>query len=210
MKIFLSVGATYNDEQEAFVSGFEVFLLQNNCVRLTVGRDNERSDQPIFAARELMQTADAVIVLAFTRFVVKSAIEKPGSTEQKTIKDRNYPTVWNQLEAAMGFGLNLPMLVILEDGLYAEAMLKDRLEFRVITTQLDTALFSSEKFKSQFKDWMERANKKNNQPIKNLSEATIGQLIRGLRPDQLWKIGSAVVGFVASISAFAFWLGKTL
>ena len=112
MNIFLSVGSQYNEEQRAFVKAFEAFLVENDCKRLTV--DDGRADQPVFAARELMDTADAVVVLAFTRYVVPESIEKPESEDQKIHKDRRYPTIWNQLEAAMGFGLKLPLLVIIE------------------------------------------------------------------------------------------------
>ena len=64
MKIFLSVGAQYNAEQKTFVDAFKSFLVAKGCQRLTV--DDSRSDQPIFAARELMEKADAVVIIAFT------------------------------------------------------------------------------------------------------------------------------------------------
>ncbi|NQZ11778.1 MAG: hypothetical protein HRT35_31895 [Algicola sp.] len=159
MKIFLSVGATYNEQQESFVRAFEDFLVKNSCERLTVGRGNYRADQPIYAARELMQSADAVIVLAFTRLTIEKAIEKPGSENQVVIENRCLPTVWNQLEAAMAFGLNLPILIILEQGLHQEAMLKDRHEFRVIVTEMDSDLFTEDEFKGTFVHWVSLANK---------------------------------------------------
>ena len=70
----------------------------------------------------------------FTRTFIKSAIDKPDSKDEKEIKDVKYPTVWNQLEAAMAFGLKRPLLIIVEKGLVQEAMLKDRYEFRTVTT----------------------------------------------------------------------------
>lgn len=79
MKVFLSFGATYNEKQEAFVSAFETFLSQNGCVRLTVGRGNYFACQPINAARDLMQTADGAAIIAYTRQIIHSAIDKPGS-----------------------------------------------------------------------------------------------------------------------------------
>ncbi len=208
MNIFLSIGARYNEEQKTFVAAFESFLVKNGCKKLTV--DDNRADQPIFAARELMEEADAVIVLAFTRYVLGNAIDKPGSPDEKTHKDRRYPTIWNQLEAAMGFGLKLPLLVIIEEGLHQEAMLKDRLEFRTIITKLDPALFSSDTFKEKFKHWMDRVNERRNRPIANIGEATVGLLLSQLRPDQLWKVGAALFTLVAAIATAAFWVGKNL
>ena len=158
MKIFLSVGSTYTEEQEAFVQAFEAFLVQNGCERLTVGRGNYRADQPILAARELMQRADGIVVIGFTRVVVERAIEKPNSQSQTVIEDRRQPTIWNQLEAAMGFGLNIPLLMILETRLHQEAMLKDRHEFRAIVTDLDVNLFSTDEFKGTFAHWRSLSN----------------------------------------------------
>jgi hypothetical protein len=126
VKVFLSVGATYNEQQETFVSAFETFLSQNGCERLTVGRGNYFASQPIVAARDLMQTADGVVVIAFTRQLIDKAIDKPGSENEKEIKNRCYPTVWNQLEAAMAFGLKIPLLVIMEDSVYQEATLPNK------------------------------------------------------------------------------------
>ncbi len=208
MKVFVSVGAQYNDQQRAFVAAFDTFLVANGCRKLTV--DDRRSDQPIFAAREMMQDADAVVVVAFTRYIVKTAVEKPGSPEEKTLKNTRYPTIWNQLEAAMAFGLHLPLLVIIEDGLHQEAMLKDRHEFRTVITDLDPKLFSSDMFKDKFKHWMERVKEPRNRITKNIADATIGQLVSLMRPDQAWKIAGAIIGLVTAIATAAFWIGKHL
>jgi len=208
MNIFLSVGAAYDNEQRTFVTAFESFLVENGCRKLTV--DDRRSDQPIFAARELMEQADAIIVLAFTRFVVRDAIEKPGSSDERAFGNRRYPTIWNQLEAAMGFGLKLPLLVILEEGLYEEAMLKDRFEYRTISTKLNPDLFSSETFKAKFKHWMEKVTQSHNRTRENVAELTVGQLLFCLKPGQLWKVGSSLFALMASVAAAAFWIGKTL
>ena len=53
----------------------------------------------------------------------------------------------------MAYGLKLPLLVIVENGLHQEAMLKDRLEFRALVTDLDPALFSTDEFKGLFADF---------------------------------------------------------
>lgn len=214
MKVFLSVGATYSEDQEQFVKAFEGFLIDNDCKRLTVGRDSPASRQPILEAHDLMQTADAVVVLAFTRILVVDAIDKPDSKDQKKINDTRYPTVWNQIEAAMAFGLDIPLLVILEKGLYQEAMLKDRLEFRVRTTPLDAGFFRSAEFKRVFADFKKIAEKRAAEKKPALEaqpdSMTIGQIIKGLRPDQFWKVGTALFSLVSALVAGAFWLGMKL
>lgn len=214
MKVFLSVGATYSTDQERFVRAFEVFLSQNGCERLTVGRGNYGAQQPILQTRDLMERAEAVVVLAFTRLIVKKAIEKPGSKDETEIRNIKYPTIWNQLEASMAFGLKRPLLVILEEGVHQEAMLKDRLEFRVWVAPLDPGLFRSDKFKGAFADFkriaVERAAGRSTDRNARVTSVTIGELIQDLRPDQLWKVGAALLGLLSALTAGAFWLGKHL
>ena len=212
MKVFLSVGSTYNEQQEVFVSAFETFLGQNGCERLTVGRGNYFASQPIVAARDLMQSADGVVVIAFTRQVIEKAIDKPGSEDEKEIEQRSYPTVWNQIEAAMAFGLKLPLLVIMEEGVYQEAMLKDRLEYRALITNLDKKLFSSEDFRGMFADWKRIAENrvKEIEDRVDIKPLTVGKLIKELSPDQFWKVGVALFGLLAGIAGAAYWIGKTL
>ncbi|ACF47311.1 hypothetical protein Paes_2315 [Prosthecochloris aestuarii DSM 271] len=157
LKVFLSVGATYTQQQEIYVKAFERFLKDNNCRRLVVGRDCPSSRQPVLQVRDLMRKADAVIVLAFTRYVISSGVQKPGANhgnhKEVNIQNEKHPTVWNQIEASMAFGLRRPLLVIIENGLKQEAMLKDRLEFRAINTDLDAEYFESEEFRAVFSDF---------------------------------------------------------
>lgn len=209
MKVFLSVGSTYNEQQESFVSAFETFLGQNGCERLTVGRGSYFASQPIVSARELMQEVDAVVVMAFTRLTIERAVDKPGSENEKEILSRNYPTVWNQLEAAMAFGLNLPLLVIIENGVYQEAMLKDRLEYRVLVTNLDKNLFSSEEFRGIFSDWKRIAENHSKEHHINVKSLTIGKLIKELTPGQFWKVIVALFGLLSGVAGAAYWAGKT-
>lgn len=213
MKVFLSVGSTYSETQERFVNAFELFLSQNGCERLTVGRGNYGAQQPILRARDLMENADAVVVLAFTRLRVEDATEKPGSAEEKKIRNVKYPTIWNQLEAAMAFGLNVPILVIVEEGLHQEAMLKDRLEFRALTTALDPAFFGRDEFKGVFADFkriaVARARENARKPV-SAASLTVAELLRDLRPDQLWKVGAAVIGVLSALAGGFFWIGKHL
>lgn len=213
MKVFLSVGATYSEAQERFVSAFESFLGQNGCERLTVGRGNYSARQPILQARDLMATADAVVVLAFTRVEVKRAVERPDSPEAKEVKNARYPTVWNQLEAAMAFGMKIPLLVIIEEGLHREAMLKDRLEFRALITPLEPGYFQTSEFKGIFADFKRIASEcaqgaERNRP--RTASLTVADLLRDLRPDQIWKTVAAVVGLLAAVAAAAYWVGKHL
>lgn len=210
MKIFLSVGATYSSVQEEFVKEFESFLSQNGCERLTVGRGSYGAQQPIMQTRDLMEQADAVVVLAFTRLLIKMAVDKPESPDETEITNKKYPTIWNQLESSMAFGLKRPLLVILEKGLHQEAMLKDRLEFRVRITPLDPNFFRSDEFKGVFADFKKIAMERGITAVDNRQPGsmTIKELASELRPDQIWKTLAALSGLIGVLLAAAFWLGR--
>lgn len=164
LRVFLSVGSTYTNAQEEYVKSFERFLVENDCERLVVGRGCPASRQPILQIRDLMGRADAVVVLAFTRYVIVSGIEKQGADRPKhkaaDIKDAKYPTVWNQIEAAIAFGLKRPLLFIVEEGLQQEAMLKDRHEFKTIVSAMDPEMFESEDFRNMFADFARIARRR--------------------------------------------------
>jgi hypothetical protein len=114
----------------------------------------------------------------------------------------------------MAFGLKRPLLVILEEGLHQEAMLKDRLEFRAWVTPLSPGFFRSSEFKGVFADFKriaeERACGTNQTRNSEVGAWTIGKLCKELRPDQAWKIGAALLGLIAVLVTGAFWLGKHL
>ncbi len=157
LRVFISVGATYTDQQELFVSTFEQLLESQGCHRLVVGRDAPAARQPILQVKDLIKKADAVVVIAFTRHLVKEAVEKPGANDpNQTIeyKNKRYPTVWNQIEAGIAFGLGRPLLIFVEEGLKQEAMLKDRLEFKVIVKSLSSQLLRNEEFNAIIADFI--------------------------------------------------------
>lgn len=210
MRIFLSVGSTYNDEQEAFVSAFETFLSQNKCERLTVGRGSYFSKQPIESARDLMKEADGMVVIAFTRQIIESAREKPDSELETKVENEKHPTVWNQLESAMGFGLDLPLLMVIEKGLRQEAMLKDRLEYRALVTSLDPNYFSSDEFKGIFADWKTTSLNKKTTKEENVSvdidSFTIGHIFKTLKPSQLWGVSSGLLAVIAAFCTATYWV----
>lgn len=163
LRVFLSVGSTYTDQQELFVSSFEKVLDNHGCRRLVVGRDAPAARQPILQVKDLMKKADAVIVVAFTRHLVNKAIEKPDAkdtTQTKELKDQKYPTVWNQIEAGIAFGLGRPLLIFVEEGLKQEAMLKDRLEFKAIVKPIDPQFLKSEEFNAILVDFFRIARRR--------------------------------------------------
>ena len=128
-EIFLSYGSPYTPEQQSFISAVKNRLSSRDCETYTVGQDNYSVRQPIQFARDRIVECDGMVVIAFERVRVDKGRDKPGSSEEKLLDDRSLPTVWNHLEAAMGYAHDLPLLILVASGLHREGMLSDRLEW---------------------------------------------------------------------------------
>ncbi len=186
--------------------------MQNSCERLTVGRGSQSAKQPIVYARELMKKADGAIVIAFTRTIVEKAVEKPGGAKPVQITNVRYPTIWNQLEAAMAFGLDKPLLMILEEGLNQEAMLKDRLEYRALVTPLDPGFFKTDDFKGIFADWLRMVQEQaaSKPPLVDVGGKSVVEILKSLKPGEFWQVLAALFAILSGVAVGSFWVAKNL
>ena len=79
-----------------------------------------RSDYPTLSPlREVLVIAKRCaggIILGFEQFHSLNGISKPGTPEQTRKKDVAFPTPWNNLEAGILFGLELPLLIFKENS----------------------------------------------------------------------------------------------
>ena len=155
-KIFLSVGRTFTQQQEEFVSSLEEFMKSQGIIPQTVGRTYFSSKQPLVAVSELMRECSGTLVLAFERTFIKQAVEKRGSKDERDFTDVNLPTVWNQIEAAMGYGQGHPLLVIMEEGLKEEGLLENGYDWFVKRVTLTREALYDREFMGVFTDWKRR------------------------------------------------------
>ena len=154
LRVFLSVGTTYTPEQEAYVRELEFSLERLGCKPETVGRSRQRATQPMHQVRSLMRRADAVIVVAFPRTRITQLIDKPGSPSESRKRNLLYPTVWNQIEAGIAFGLGRPLLLVLDESIEHEAMLKDRQRFRAVVGSLSAEFVRGSSFQGCLEDFV--------------------------------------------------------
>jgi hypothetical protein len=54
------------------------------------------------------------VVLAFERAHASQYVDRPGSPQQNAVEDVRLPTVWNQIEAAISYVKDKPLLVLVE------------------------------------------------------------------------------------------------
>lgn len=216
LNVFLSVGRTSTPEQEEFVRVVEKYLESNGITPKTVGRTYYRNQQPLKSVEECLKECAGTVIIAFERTHIQHGLEKRGSPTPIELDKVNLPTVWNQIEAAMSYSLGLPLLVLVEHGLKSEGLLEKGYDWYVKWVNLDKTILSDSEFVGVFADWKESAEKvnargKNVLSTKDVSidasSLTIGQIIKSLKPAQIWAIGAAIITALISVAVAAFKLG---
>ena len=153
LKVFVSVGGTATEKQEAFVRAVEDRLRAAKLSPCTVGRNTFSSDSPLKAVTALMNECSGAVVIAFERMFFSSGIEKRGGPRETALNDIRLPTAWNQIEAAMAYSRNLPLMVIVEEGLRSEGLLERGYDWYVQRVPLDTTFLNTNEFNGILASW---------------------------------------------------------
>jgi len=198
INIFISSGTPYTKKQEKFLDDVEKILTNNDFTSRTAGRNCFSIEQPIKFVNELIRSCSGAVIIAFKRIKISKGIEKPNSSEQKDIENIYLPTIWNQLEAAMAYGNNLPLLIIAEKGLKPEGMLSKRLEWYIQEIEIEPENLESKEFKGRFESWKDQVIKHENKSNKILSK---------FKDNKLWTIISTLVASMSLIATLAYYAG---
>jgi hypothetical protein len=175
IKIFVSVGRTSTPQQEEFVSAIESHMRRNGLDPLALGRNFYSSQQPLRAIDELMSQCSGVAIVGFERLRITHAVDRKGSDLECQLADVTLPSVWNQIEAAMGYTRGLPLLVLIQQELRAEGLLEPGYDWYVKRLPLGVQAIDDREFCGIFDDWHSRVQKqhaKRRQP----SEGTAAQI----------------------------------
>lgn len=208
LNVFVSVGGTATDSQEAFVRAVEDRLRSEGLVPHTVGRNTFSADAPLKTVTELLDKCSGTVVIALERMYFASGIEKRGGSQEAALSDIRLPTPWNQIEAAMAYSRKHPLMVIVESGLKSEGLLERGNDWYVQRVKPEAAALSTTEFNGVLASWKQTmliASKTPTTP-KAPAELTVAELIGGLKPNQLWS----VLGALAVLIAGAFALGGKL
>lgn len=157
--VFISVGRTVTEEQEAFVRALEEQIRSQGLIPRAVGRSDFSSSHPLKFIQELMNDCVGTVIIAFERVKVIDGLERRGSSEEKPLSNQILPTVWNQIEAAMAYVLGHPLLVIVEKGSRNEGLLEAGYDWYVQHVDLSPSALSSKQFVGGVPTGNERLNR---------------------------------------------------
>jgi hypothetical protein len=153
------------------------------------------------------------------RLAASGAFELRGSAKEQRIADLRLPTVWNQIEAALGYSRGHPLLVICENGLRSEGLLEKGYDWYVQWLDIDPREVDTREFREVFDDSKERVEKVHETrsalattplPAKGLSnpaDATVAELLGSLKPAQLWGALATLGAFIVFVAGIAYKLG---
>ena len=214
MKVFVSVGTTSNDRQEAFVRAVEDRLRSEGLEPHSVGRNTFSSDAPLKTITKLLKTCAGVVVIALERKYFPAGTEKRGGSAEKLLAETCLPTPWNQIEAAMAYTMGRPLLVIVEDGLRCEGLLERGYDWYVQFCKPEAAALNTAEFNGVLASWKTKiaqssssgTSVEGNAAAPDVAQVSVGQLWGSLKPGQLW----AVIGIAAVVVSGAFALGAKL
>ena len=208
LPVFISVGGTSTDQQEAFVRAVEDRLRSEGLIPHTVGRNTFSSDAPLKAVTQLMDTCSGAVVIALERSYFPNGVEKRGGPKETPLVDIKLPTPFNQIEAAMSYSRGLPLMVIVEQGLKMEGLLQLGYDWYVQVVKPDPAALTTPEFNGVLSDWKAKLTQRSPKTTtpKNPGELTLGELFSSMKPSQLWSL----LGAIAALIAGAFAIGGKL
>ncbi|HEU0207428.1 MAG TPA: hypothetical protein VFQ78_00475 [Candidatus Udaeobacter sp.] len=118
--IFVSCPTSLNPEQESSRRGLMRFLDEFNLEPRALGRSDYPAEFPLREVLVIAKHCAGGIILGFEQFHATAGTWKRGlgkAKGEKRLGKREtiaWPTSWNNLEAGILFGLNLPLLIFKE------------------------------------------------------------------------------------------------
>ncbi|MFC0515195.1 hypothetical protein ACFFGT_13335 [Mucilaginibacter angelicae] len=206
-KVFISVGGTTTAEQEEFVKHIEDRLQAENLTPNTIGRNKFSADSPLKSIKDLMDECSGILVIALERTYFEKGLEKRGSTQEIQLSTTKFSTPWNQIESAMAYAKNLPILVIVEEGVRAEGLLEKGYDWYVMTAKPNQSSLLTAEFNGVLASWKSKVEKLNLSKNDTTAlkkkvvpdELTIGDLVSGMKPAQLWGVLGAIIALMIGI-----------
>jgi hypothetical protein len=206
-KVFISVGGTTTAEQEEFVKHIEDRLQAENLTPNTIGRNKFSADSPLKSIKDLMDECSGILVIALERTYFEKGLEKRGSTQEIQLSTTKFSTPWNQIESAMAYAKNLPILVIVEEGVRAEGLLEKGYDWYVMTARPNQSSLLTAEFNGVLASWKSKVEKLNLSKNDTTAlkkkvvpdELTIGDLVSGMKPAQLWGVLGAIIALMIGI-----------
>jgi len=154
--VFVSFGTPYSDAQREFLEALLALLRKCNVTPRAVNMTEYSTENPLKVISRIMHECDAAIIVAYERTFFDSGFEKRKSAKEKRIEAVRYTTPWNQIEAAMAYALDLPLIVMMEAGLREEGLLEQNYDWYIERLSISGAAFEDKDVRGRIAAWCRR------------------------------------------------------
>lgn len=213
-KVFMSGGSASTDLQAAATDIIFRTIETAGLPPRQMDKNEWSCEQPLRAIRRVIEECDGAVVIAFARYDFPTGIERKKNGKEEELKNIRFPTVWNQIEAAIAYTRRLPQLVIAENGLRDDGLLEGRYDWKVYWTDFKEEDLISEAFADFLDSWkrlvIEGADSRaKGEPLCDidLSKIPVSALIARLSIPQIWSVISALIGLLIGVATIVFRVG---
>lgn len=162
MKVFLSRPTNLSESNQLVTNELDIFLKNRNIETVTIGANTFTNDSPMVAVKSEMSDCVGAIILGFPQTHIKKGILKHDTTEACEIINKKLPTPWNQIEAAIAFAFDLPMLLIADNDISGGVFDPGITHNYIHKYDLNTSMWlDEEKFLAPFNKWYQTIIKMN-------------------------------------------------
>jgi hypothetical protein len=126
LPVFISIGRVGSAEQRNCVGVIFAALRRHGLEPRELPGADWTDRNPAEPILDQMSRCSGAVVIALPRIRVVTGYEWPGTPYQTGIDDRQLPTVWLQIEAALAVASRLPLLSLVDREVHAEGLLNPR------------------------------------------------------------------------------------
>lgn len=211
----MSVGSNGSALQRAATDSIFAVVQAAGLSPRQMEKNEWSAEQPLRAIRRVIDECHGAVIVAFTRYQFRQGTEYKKNDQQGELHDVKLPTVWNQIEAALAYGRDLPLLVVCEHGLRDDGLLEGRYDWKVFWTDFSPSHIASEEFTAYVGSWKRlvdqhssSSNASNTPKDLDLSKVSIAKLVGMLTTPQIAAVVASLAAAFTAVAAAAFKLGR--
>lgn len=213
-KVFISAGTAATRTQADAVDAIFRSLETAGLAPRQMERNEWTAEQPLRGIKRIISECDGAVVIAYTRYKFPFGVERQKNGLEKQLADVCITTVWNQIEAAIAYTKDLPLLVIAEHGLLSDGLLEGRYDWKVYWTDFTPEQLRSDAFLGFLESWKQlvttenlKTNSDSDSGLSDVSKISIAQLIGHLTVPQFWAAISALMATLAAAATGGYRIG---
>lgn len=152
MNIFISRPSTIGDAFEAPYAAFQQHLASKGIVMKRLGGENYSRKAPLRAVVDLIGDCRGAIILGYPQVEFSSQAKRSAKVQDSY--SYAFPTPWNQIEGAIAYASNKPILVVAHTGITGGVFDHGITGEGVLHIDLsDKAWFATPQFTQPYDEW---------------------------------------------------------